>query len=113
MKNAPLLLLLASAVLFLIGLLLLLLAGQSDVGLAISVVFVGLSAVVLSYSLWSLHPEGDWSNPGKFLQEVSKPLVLLFALLGAALVLQGLGALAGLDGLRSAGDTLAELFGGS
>ncbi len=112
MKSAPLLLLLASAVLFLLGLLMLLLAGESDVGVATSVVFVGLSAVALSYFLWSLHQEDGKRNPGEFLQEITKPLVVLFALLGAALALQGLGALAGLDGLRFVGSTLAELFGG-
>lgn len=112
-ESATLLLLVISTIFFVLGLLLLLLAGKSDVWLAISVASVGLSAVVLSYSLWSFRSDRDWRNPGEFVQEVMKPVVTLFALGGIALVFQGLGALAGLDGLRSVGDTFAKLFGGS
>ena len=111
--RAEFFLLAAGAALFFLGVLLLLLVGESDIGLAVGVVVIGLSSIVMAYFWWAINPEHNWKEPGRFLHEIAKPLVVLFALVGVALVLQGLGSLLGLDGLLSIGDELARLFGGS
>lgn len=106
-------LLLVGTALFFLGVLLLLLAGESDVGVAVAVVVIGLSSVVMGYFLWSANPKRSWREPGRFLHDMAKPFVVVLAVLGAALIMQGLGSLLGLDGVRSTGDLLAKLFGGS
>lgn len=106
-------LLAAGAGLFFLGVLLLLLAGGSDIGVAIAVVVIGLSSVVMAYFLWSINPKRNWKELGRFLHDMANPFVVLLAVLGAALVLQGVGSLLGWNGLRSTGDLLADLFGGS
>ena len=111
--RAEFFLLATGAALFVLGVLLLLLVGDSDIGVAVGVVVIGLSSVLTAYSLWSVNPKHSWREPGRFLHEMAKPLVVLLALVGAALVLQGLGSLLGLDGLRSTGALIADLFGGS
>ncbi|MDE2838286.1 MAG: hypothetical protein OXL97_12410 [Chloroflexota bacterium] len=111
--RAELSLLAAGAALFFLGVLLLLLVGESDIGVAVGVVVIGLSSIVIAYFWWAINPEHNWKEPGRFLHEMAKPVVVLLALVGAALVLQGLGILLGVDGLRSTGALFADLFGGS
>ena len=59
------------------------------------VVFFGLFAIVFSYSFWLIVS----SNSGWFglTQEILKTLVVLVALLGIAVALQGLGGLTALE----------------
>ena len=65
----------ASMLFFLPGVLLL--TGSSDVSLATGAVFLGLAAVVHSYAWWyALHQQDGWRNPGKFVREVAKPILV-------------------------------------
>ena len=78
---------------------------------AAGVVFLGLFGVVLSYSAWSLiNSNSGWLD---LAHEIFKTFLVLLALLGIALTLQGLGSLTGLDLLDNMGRDLADLFGGS
>ncbi len=88
--------------------------GLSDLLCAAAVaMLLGLAAIGMAYSIWSaLHP-WHWRDPLRFLRDVVNPVVPLLALLGVALVFQGLGELAGWAGLRALGRAVAELFGGS
>ena len=102
----------ASAVLFTLGVLLL--RTDSETCWAIGAMFLGGSAITTGYAWWSLlHPKADWKNPSSFIREIGKAFLAVLALLGIAIVLQGIGALAGWEELRFIGSTLAEVFGGS
>ena len=99
--------------LFIVDLLLLLLVGDAAVGLAAAAVCCGGSAVSGSYALWHAVQSEENRHPKKYVQDVMQPVVTLLAILGVALMVQGLGALAGWNGLRSLGRVLAALFGAS
>ena len=96
-----------------LGLVILPLSGALGLNAAIVAALLGLVAVGLSYAIWSaLHP-WHWRDPLRFVREVINPVVPLLALLGVALVFQGIGELVGWDGLGALGRTVVELFGGS
>ena len=111
-KLTFLLLLTASLVLWILGLLLL--SGSSDAEKALAATFVGFGSVAHAYAWWYVLDQKEGGrSPLDFSQELIKAVIVLLALLGAALVLQGLGALTGFEVLNSVGSTLGDLFGGS
>ena len=80
-------------------------------GQAAEVVFLGLLAVVISYSVWTYTlPDSSWKN---LTGEIFRTILVLLALLGIAVTLEGVGEFAGLDVLGAMGQDLYELFGGS
>lgn len=102
----------AGALLWLFGLLLL--GANSEVRFAFTAISWGLSAILGGYAIWSLlYGKDGWKRPSEFAKHVCKAFCAVLAVLGVALVLQGIGSLAALEGLRFIGRTLAEVFGGS
>ena len=77
---------------------------------AAAVVFFGLFAVVLAYTVWS---QFIGKSIRDLMRDVLKTILVLLALLGIAVMLQGLGSLTGLDPLDVMGRDLAKIFGGS
>ena len=84
----------------------------SHVGLEAVAVVLGLAFIVQAYAFWLLGlSENDNSRLIAFAREVYRAIPIIFALLGAAALLQALGALTGLDVLEEAGNALGDLFG--
>ena len=102
----------AGGLLFLLGWLLF--SADSDICFSIAVISWGLSAILVGYAAWSVcHSKDDSNKPLEFARQASTAFCIVLAVLGVALVLQGIGSLVGWEGLRFIGSTLAEVFGGS
>ena len=77
---------------------------------AAGAVLFGLFAAVFSFSVWPLI-----TNSGRLelMRDIVKTFFVLLALLGIAMMLQGLGILTDMDLLDAMGRDLSKLFGGS
>ena len=76
---------------------------------AAGVVFLGLFAVVFSYSLWPTF--GTDSGRLGLTREILKTCVVLLTMLGIAITLQGLSSLTGFDVLDTMGRAFSKLIG--
>ena len=100
------------AVFFLLGALLL--VGGSDARVSVGVLLWGLSGILVSYAAWSVIDSMDVrKKPFEFARQICKAFCVVLAVLGLALILQGIGDLMGWYELGLVGSTLAELSGGS
>ena len=77
---------------------------------AAGVALLGLFAVVFSFSVWPLITN---SRRLDLMGNIVKTFFVLLALLGIAMMLQGLGILTDMDLLEAMGRDLSKLFGGS
>ena len=84
----------------------------SRVGVEVGISVVGIAIIVQAYALWTLGDAEGRSSPVAFAFHVYAAVLAVAALIGAAALLQALGAMTGLDLLAATGDALGELFGG-